>query len=266
MLRLRAAWRFAWLIWYVACGLALCALVIQPALWLNPQRNHWRVRMPIVRWWFRRIAASMSLRIHAHGQPTQETVLFVANHITWLDIITLGCLLPANFVAKQEVRQWPVLGWMCAVAGTLFVRRGDLDSAHAALALLQQHLFAGKSIVVFPEGTSTDGSRVCPFKRRLFQPAVVPERGRNAACLVQAIALAYPHAGKPSAVIPFIGNDTLLTNLLRIVGQREIVVEVYFQPVQAPAPDQDARAVSSQAWTYVDGQIRQRWALPPIDA
>lgn len=234
------AWRFSHLIALVVVGLLASACIIQPALWINPQRNHQRIRLPIVQWWFRRVAAAVRLRVTVVGQPPPEQALYVSNHITWMDIIVVGSQIRASFVSKQEVRNWPVIGWMCAVAGTIFIRRGSLDSASATQDTLRAALDAGKSIAVFPEGTSTDGATVKPFKRRLFVPAM------EAGCVVQPISLRYPDGDQPNLVVPYIDDDNLFSNVLRVIRLPEIPVRVTFgAPLE---PTDDPRALAHAAW------------------
>jgi len=254
-------WRLVQLLLHVLVGLLLSAFIITPAIWWNRQRNHQRVRIPIVRWWFLRITRILRIKITLHGSLPQATALFVTNHITWLDIIVIGSLVRASFVAKSGVRAWPVLGWMCAVAGTLFIHRGNLESAISVMEALSAHLRAGKSIVVFPEGTSTDGQNVKPFKRRLFAPAL------EVSCPIQPVALLYPQLPsadnlgimRPNLVIPFIGEDNLLSNILRVIGLPEISVQVHFGPLLYPQPGQDSRELAHIAWQQVQQTVTSHW-------
>lgn len=107
------------------------------------------------------------LRVDTEGTPMQEAGIFVANHSSWLDIFVLNAGAPLFFVSKSEVASWPGIGWLARVTGTIFVRRARQD-AEAQRALLEDRIGAGQRLLFFPEGTSTDGQRVLPFKPTLF--------------------------------------------------------------------------------------------------
>jgi 1-acyl-sn-glycerol-3-phosphate acyltransferase len=118
---------------------------------------------------------------------TASTALYVSNHVSWLDILAVQAAAPVVFVSKSEVKSWPVLGWLVAMAGTCFIdrsRRSALRSVHQALT---QHLQAGQSVCIFPEGTTTDGSQVLPFHGGLLQAAI------DAGVAVQPVRLDYSH-------------------------------------------------------------------------
>jgi 1-acyl-sn-glycerol-3-phosphate acyltransferase len=98
--------------------------------------------------------------------------LLVANHLSYLDIVLLSSLTPCVFVAKNEVKDWPVFGWFARLAGTVFVDRNDRRDAARANELIRSALREGALVVLFPEGTSSNGSTVLPFKSSLLQAAI----------------------------------------------------------------------------------------------
>lgn len=134
--------------------------------------------------WHRRLLAILGLRLRVEGLPLRDPHITVANHVSWLDIPVLGALEPTRFVGKSEIRDWPVAGWLATAAGTFFLRRGS-GGTGPLLDRLVPHLRARGSVVIFPEGTTTDGSEVRPFHARLFGAAVV------ARCPVQPVTIRY---------------------------------------------------------------------------
>lgn len=203
------ALRLAWLILY--------AVVIGPLL---PMLSaHLRGR--IVQSWARDVLAALHIRIHLHGELARGCMV-LANHVSWLDILMLNALAPARFVAKAEIRRWPLIGRLAASAGTFFIRR----QRHAERALLgpdlQHGLLAGERIVVFPEGTSTAGHAVLPFHAALLEAAIRTDSR------IQPVALRYQLAdGRLDTLPAFTGDDTLLASLWRILGRERIHVAIW---------------------------------------
>ncbi len=150
-------------------------------------------------------------------------VLLVANHVSWLDAQALGAVAGTRFVAKSEVRDWPVIGTMAARFGTLFIRRGHRRDAHRTKNAIAKLLVTGERIVVFPEGTTTDGTRVAPFYSALLQAAV------DAAVPVQPVAIRYREAdGAPSAAAAFIDDMSFADSLAQVLARPRLVAELTF--------------------------------------
>lgn len=170
---------------------------------------------PPTRTWARGLLEILGIRLDAGALAVAPGSLVVANHVSWLDAVVLRALLDATFVAKIEVRRWPLLGWLLERNGTLFIERrpcrGLLRTNAAVAALLAR----GESVAAFPESTSTDGTGVLPFKPALFEPAL---RGGHP---VRALALAYR-----DGTVAFVGDTTLWQSLLAVASEREISVQV----------------------------------------
>lgn len=165
---------------------------------------------------------TLGVRILVKGRPQAGAVLFVANHVSWLDIFCIASVCPTHFLAKREVADWPLFGWLSRRAGTAFIRRGGENGAGEACEQLTWRLRNGGRMLVFPEGTSTTGETVRRFYPRLFQAAI------HARCPVQAIALRYPWDGGVHPEVPFVGEATFLPHLWRLLGERRIVAELRF--------------------------------------
>jgi 1-acyl-sn-glycerol-3-phosphate acyltransferase len=129
----------------------------------------------------------------------------VANHVSWLDVLALNALWPATFVCKSEVRRWPVLGWLIGRDGTLFLERGNARQARRLGSRMARRLSAGERIALFPEGTTSDGTSVLPFRPALLQAAIA------SGAPVQPVALSY---SDPAAA--FVGEMTFWESLRRV--------------------------------------------------
>jgi 1-acyl-sn-glycerol-3-phosphate acyltransferase len=181
------------------------------------ERTRW------VRWWMRRLLRGLGVQVHEHGLPHGAPTLLVANHVSWLDIPCLLARADGVFVAKAEVADWPLIGRLATGVGTLFLERGC--GAAATVAQMSAVLAAGENVAIFPEGTSTDGRAVRAFHARLFQAAL------TAAAPVQAVAIRYPHPpGGAHPTVPFIGDDSFVPHLWRLLGEELIDVELAFLP------------------------------------
>ena len=121
------------------------------------------------RLYYRILVGILGSRVRVHGRmETKRPVMFVSNHTSYLDIPMLGSVIPAAFVAKSEVASWPAIGWLARLQGTLFVERNARLKVHGQHDMLNEHLASGKSMILFPEGTSSVGLEVLPFKSSLF--------------------------------------------------------------------------------------------------
>ncbi len=199
------------------------------------------VRAAVARSWYRGCSWLCALKVRVRGHPVGEgPVLYAANHVSYLDIAVLGALLDAVFVAKAEVVRWPVIGPLAKLQRTIFIER-TATRASVENTELRHRLAMGESVIIFPEGTSSDGRRVLPFKSALFE-IVKPRRpGRDT--WIQPVSLAYPRYadGRPltgglQACYAWYGDATLLGHLVRVFGLRGAAVEVTFhEPVRASA-------------------------------
>lgn len=158
--------------------------------------------------------------------------LLCSNHISWVDIHAINALIPIRFVAKSEVENWPVFGWMAKQLGTVFIKRDSSRHAHLVVGGLAKTL-SSESICIFPEGTSTEGETVRPFKPNLFESAVIAE------VPVYSLAIRYLNkdTGIRSKVPAFIGDMGLLESMSQILKSRNLIVELTFFPPPGSAPE-----------------------------
>jgi 1-acyl-sn-glycerol-3-phosphate acyltransferase len=169
-------------------------------------------------------------------------VLVVANHLSWLDILVLGAVQPLRMVAKREIRDWPVIGALAARVGTLFVDRAGLRELPTVVAQAADALRAGAVVGLFPEGTTWCGAAGGPFRRAGFQAAL--DAGVPVRPVAQRMRLP---DGAPTCVGAFLGEDTLLDSLLRVVRLPELVLEVEVLPALPPEPGLDRRELARRA-------------------
>jgi 1-acyl-sn-glycerol-3-phosphate acyltransferase len=160
------------------------------------------------------------------GTPvTQGPVLFVVNHVSWLDIFILNCARATAFVAKSEIRHWPLVGWLAHGADTIFIERASRHAVHKVGVAMQEHFERGQSVGLFPEGTTSGGDRLLPFYANLFEPA------RKAGAVIQPVVLKYYHHGRRSDFAAFVGEQTLLHNMWCVLGSTGTAIEMIFVPV-----------------------------------
>jgi 1-acyl-sn-glycerol-3-phosphate acyltransferase len=208
----------------------VCRLIVHVvAGWLSlkliyPRRSR-EARLDMIRSWSQRLLAILGVSVRNAGDRTVPATqsMLVANHISWLDIFVIHAYRPVRFVAKAEVKGWPVIGTLCRVTGTLFIERIKRKDAHRINAMLVDALADGDWIGVFPEGTTTDGDVVRHFHANLLQAAI------DRAVPLQPLALRYAQAdGTRSTAVSYVGEQTLADSLLLILQQQSINAEVRF--------------------------------------
>jgi len=225
-----------------------------------------RAPPPLVRSWHRGCCALAGLRVRVRGTPVAAgSTLFVANHVSYLDIVVLGSLVAAGFVAKAEVARWPLVGQIARIGRTVFVERRTVRAAGQREAIAER-LLAGDDLILFAEGTSSDGGRVLPFKSALFAAAEPGRRG--AAVRVQPVTIAYTRlrCGLPidyalRPLYAWYGDMALAPHLYSVLGLPGAVVEVRFHPPLAAADFGSRKALAQHAERAVaDGLAAARLA------
>jgi len=191
-------------------------------------------RRAIIRHWSRDLMSACGLQVRVQGggivdgRPLDKIApgcMLVANHVSWLDIFAINSLATSAFVAKAELRRWPVAGWLAALAGTVFIERARRHAVHQVIEQLRRRIREGFPVAVFPEATTTDGSTLLPFYGNLLEAAIAE------GAPIIPIALRYLDAvGEPAAAAAYVGETTFLESLWMILGERELVVEVHVLP------------------------------------
>lgn len=217
--------RWVRLLAHLVVGLLVVGLVFPRVL---PAR-----RARLTRWWSAKLLRILNIVLSVHGaRPAEHTrnVILASNHISWVDIFVINAAQPARFVAKSEIRDWPIAGWMCDRAGTIFIRRARRADTVKINEVMHNVLAEGAAIGFFPEGTTTNGDRLLKFHTSLFEPAVV-----NGAQLVP-VALRYRASdGERSDAAAFIGELSFAESIGLIVRQKSMIAELTFAPAIAAA-------------------------------
>ncbi len=208
----------------------------------------WIGHYPLIQWWHNRLLSILGITVTIRGDTNLDgSAVLVCNHVSWVDIPLLGGLAPLSFISKAEVKGWPLIGWMAARSGTLFMERGKVSAATAIVRSSAEVIRQGAHILFFPEGMTTDGHEVAKFYPTLFRSAL------EADVDVIPIAIRYLHAdtGSPHETVPYFGDDVLILNLLQLVGVTDVVAEITILEPLEQAKDNNARVLSELARSHI---------------
>jgi len=184
-----------------------------------------RARAPLLRFWSRSLLRILDISVEVRGTPPPPGVALVANHLSYLDIVVLGSLVDAVFVAKADVAGWPGIGALARRAGTIFIERTRKRDLVRVLPLVESQLRAGRTVVFFPEGTSTAGDVILPFRSSLFAAAVRTSRPAACAALHYATDARDPHA---ALAVCWWGDMSFLPHLFALMKLRGVRATVSF--------------------------------------
>jgi len=191
----------------------------------------------------------LGFKVEVRGQPSaRHPTLMVCNHASYLDIIALGSVIDCSFIAKSEVAGWPLFGLLAKLQRSVFVRRDERHRASEQADEIGRRLRDGDTLVLFPEGTSSDGNRVLPFKSALFQVADREIDGEP--LTVQPVSIAYSRLnGVPigRGLRPFFawyGDMDLAPHLWHVVGLGQLTIEIRFHPSTTLAEQGSRKALA----------------------
>ena len=241
---LRAAWKLARVVMRALAGLCTILLLFPR---MQPAQRHEQVRL-----WSRSMLEVLDIGLTVRGTPPRHgPVLLVANHISWLDILVIHAAVYCRFVAKSEVRHWPLIGTLATGAGTLYIERDSRRDALRVVHHMADSLKAGDVLAVFPEGTTSDGVSLLPFHGNLVQAAISTQAP------VQPVALQFTDAasGANSLTPCYIGDDTLFESVWRTLTGPRITAVVSFGEPQL-AGDRDRRRWAQDLRSAVE-ELRQ---------
>ncbi|MEZ5538013.1 MAG: lysophospholipid acyltransferase family protein [Thiolinea sp.] len=232
---IRSVWRFSALLVHIFLGIFLTIIYSFVLRRSHTSASYRR----LVRWWLGRIIRILGGRVHVIGAPAADHTLMVCNHVSWLDIPLLGGQSSIRFLSKSEVRHWPVVGWLASKAGTLYIERGRNGAARSAADSITQSLARGDVVMLFPEGTTSDGWQVLPFHARLFTSAI------EAQAKIQPVAIRYlDESGALSPHVPYVGDMSLWDNLTGLLPRPYFSIEVHYLPV-LNSTEQTRRALAN---------------------
>ena len=186
-----------------------------------------RRRLALQRW-SANLVRHLAARLTVHGEPPRDAdapFMLVSNHVSWLDIFAINAAAPTRFVAKSEIRGWPLVGWLCVKADTLFIERGRRRDLARLDEVIAEALRNGAGMGVFLEGTTTDGNEVLPFHSSLLRPALA------AKARIVPVAIQYRRSdGSICTEAAYDGDKSALDTLRLMLTQHEMHAHVYFLP------------------------------------
>lgn len=235
-----ASLRLLRLVLHLLRGLATCALIF-PFVDAAGRAHH------VQRWSHALLRlCQVDLRVvqasQAVVEPEWQRALIVANHLSWLDIFVINAMQPCRFVAKSEIRDWPLLGWLCEQAGTIFIARGHLRDVRRIYQGLVESLQAGERVAFFPEGTTSSQGNLGPFHANLFEAAI------EAQVPVQPYALRYLDGeGRLHPAVNYVDPITFPQSLWMILGAQPITAEIIVLAPITIAADAHRRTLAAAA-------------------
>lgn len=236
-------------------GLAICALVF-PFIQEEGRRRH------IKRWSIKLLAlCRVDVQIlHDHDAQAAPRALIVANHVSWLDIFVINTLHPCRFVAKSDIRDWPLIGWLCEKTGTIFISRGKLRDVRRIYQGLVTSLHAGEHVAFFPEGTTAAQGTILPFHANLFEAAIEAEVS------VQPYAVRYvDKQGKLHPSSNFIGDMTFVQSMLTILKSGQMTAQLILLPAIATNEASHRRELADAARNAIALALGDRLLNDQID-
>jgi 1-acyl-sn-glycerol-3-phosphate acyltransferase len=223
-----------------------CFILLLLFPWLKAEQRHRSIRH-----WCNALLGIFQIRLSVIGAELlmDDHYLMAANHISWIDIHVINAFKPHYFVAKSEVASWPIFGWMAKQLGTLFIDRGKSNSIRNMVQEIAIQLNQ-KAICIFPEGTSTDGKQVAPFKSNLFEAAIVA----NAPVYTLAIQYFDMRTGHKTTAPAFIGDMGLVDSMWNLICSSPICAQISISERLPALKDRKALAELSQS--LITAQLR----------
>ena len=199
-----------------------------------------------IRWWSRTLLRVFGMRVRGVGTPLAGGTMFVANHVSWIDIVALHSQHMMGFIAKAEIRRWPVVGWITSHGETIYLQRGNANSLGDVMAEMSQRLRDGRAVAAFPEGGTRDGRELGAFHARIFTAAV------DADAPVQPVALCFGARCEAQQVVAFAEGEHFAGNLLRLLGEPPRPVTVCFLEPILHAEHGGRRGIASLARARIE--------------
>ncbi len=182
--------------------------------------------------------------------------MIIANHISWLDIHAINSILPLTFIAKSDIKNWPVLGYLISKGNVLFIERGKRHHATRIVDITTRHLKTGDNLCLFPEGTTTDGTTIMPFKGSVVQSAIAAQS------TIWPLAIRYPHpAGGINTALAYAGETTMAQSMRQLLRQKRPVVELHFLTPIVTAELAEHQQNRRDLTLHIQSLITQKLAL-----
>ena len=256
MTPIRVTWRLTMLLLHLILGALIVAYEqVRRRNWYNSEQGK-----QTIQWWAARACRILAIHVTVTGEiSARSKTLFVANHISWIDIIALSAVLQVKFISKESLKYWPLIGWLATSVGTLLIRRGKYFVVTRVVALIKRELKQRHAVLVFPEGTTTDGRQVTAFRSALLQSVSYSDAS------VQAVALQYHTATGLDRHAPYIGKDNFVFHLLRLSMRDKTQLKLQFTP-EFSTQELDRREVARLARDHIISALEDRPYSVPLQA
>jgi 1-acyl-sn-glycerol-3-phosphate acyltransferase len=235
------------------CVLMFAHLLIGVALVLGYRIRfgpRWYIRpagLAMKRWWMLNMNSLLGIRVAQYGRIDRQPLLYVANHVSFLDILVISAITDVRFLSKHTLRYWPIFGTMASLSGTLFIKRGKSNLIARIISTLRDAL-TESHVVVFPEGTTSLGDDVKHFHAGLFQAAI------DAQVPVQSIGIRYLYQGQLDRTAAYIGKDNLLVKLWRLLERSYTDVHLIFNEA-LPSQGQTRQTLAQLTHAQIEQQL-----------
>lgn len=233
--------RIARVILHVLLGISICAIGL-PFCSANTRKR-------LTKWWCRALLNCFNLQVKVLGLPPTEATektMFLANHISWADIHAINSVIPVRFIAKVEIKSWPIFGYLVSKSGTLFINRNIRRDAARIIDITTDSLNEKDNVCLFPEGTTTEGDEILPFKASIVQAAV------NAKAQVWPLCIYYPDAnGQPNKQMAYAGETTMPESMGAILKIKQPIVHLHFLEPMA-CEGKTRQAISKAAFAAIN--------------
>ncbi len=221
---------------------------------LAPFPRRWALSCPHVSRWSHLGARCLGIEVSAAGELPGAGSLVVGNHQGYADVVTVGGLLPSVFAARHDMRAWPMFGVLARLGATIFINRDNKRAGYRGVGQVAAALHAGATVIAFPEGTSTDGSGLLPFRTGVFQAAV------DAGAPVVPTVVRYldidgePVTAANRGVVGWFRGEPFVGHILRLASHRRTTARVEFgAPIAAPHAER--RELAARAEAVVRGML-----------
>ena len=199
-----------------------------------------------IRWWAGGLLWVFGMRVRRVGTPLPGGTMFVANHLSWIDIITLHSQHMMGFIAKAEIRDWPLIGWLAQAGESIFLQRGNAHSLTDVMTEMATRLRDGHAVAAFPEGGTRDGRELGPFHARIFTAAV------EADAPVQPVALCFGAHCEAQTIVAFAPGENFMGNFVRLLGEPSRPVTVCFLEPILHAEHEGRRRIATLARARIE--------------
>lgn len=206
---------------------------------------------PFPMWFLGLTGWIVGARVERYGTPLRRDVFFISNHVSWVDILTIAGASGTAFVAKAELAEAPLVGWLCRLNRTVFVKRENRLGVADQINHLREALMDNWSVTVFPEGTTTDGHSLLPFKSSMLSVLEPPPPG----VLVQPIVLDY---GPVAEWIGWVGNESGVNNFKRVLSRKgSFRLGIHFLEPFSPEEYRGRKAIAAKAREEIEAKLQE---------